>query len=90
MTSRLLPEPLCRRCNRPIVVNAANAEVFENMHWLCFHLEYEHRADPDEACQDPSCPWLHIRFYRGALQDHGIDPDDALQTELARYFTSTP
>ncbi|WP_051571559.1 hypothetical protein [Ruminiclostridium cellobioparum] len=33
-------------------------EVFEQMHWLCFHLEFEHsNYDPDEPCDDPSCPW---------------------------------
>ena len=38
--------------------NAARWEVFEHMHWLCFHLEYEHDVtrDADLACADPSCP----------------------------------
>jgi hypothetical protein len=39
------------------VVNRQWFEVFERMHWLCFHLEFEHgEHDPDEACTDPSCP----------------------------------
>jgi hypothetical protein len=50
---------VCVRCGRPVIVNRElYATVFERMHWLCFHLEYEHPGDPDEACADPSC---HIR-----------------------------
>jgi hypothetical protein len=32
--------------------------VFEQMHWVCFHYEFEHGddRDPDQACRDPSCP----------------------------------
>jgi hypothetical protein len=36
--------------------NRSNYETFEKMHWLCFHLEFEHDGDPDIACADPSCP----------------------------------
>ncbi|MEH7108215.1 hypothetical protein [Bacillus sp. JJ1764] len=50
--------PICVRCNEPVVVNKENYELFEKMHWLCFHLEFEHTGfDPDEPCEDPSCPW---------------------------------
>jgi hypothetical protein len=31
-------------------------DVFERMHWVCFHFEFEHRGDPDAPCSDPSCP----------------------------------
>jgi hypothetical protein len=42
-------------------VNAAQYDVFERMHWVCFHYEFEHEVadpnrDPDEACEDPICP----------------------------------
>jgi hypothetical protein len=48
----------CRRCGRPVVVNAANYNVLEGMHRVCFHLEYEHgNNDPDEPCDDPGCFW---------------------------------
>lgn len=49
---------ICRRCNRPVTVNADYYDIFEQMHWLCFHLEFEHgNHDQDEPCEDPSCPW---------------------------------
>jgi hypothetical protein len=33
------------------------------MHWLCFHLEYEHCGyDPDEPCDDTGgCPIAALR-----------------------------
>ena len=59
-----MPEQVqtCRRCDRPVVREAYNFEVFERMHWSCFHYEFEHQAagsaddDPDIACRDPACP----------------------------------
>lgn len=47
----------CVRCHRP-VKNERDYELFEKMHWVCFHLEFEHDTDPDEPCGDPSCFWL--------------------------------
>ena len=47
---------ICVRCNRPVVVNRKMYEVFERMHWVCFHFEFEHEGDPDAPCRDPSCP----------------------------------
>jgi len=37
---------ICKRCQRPVIAQAEAYETFEQMHWLCFHLEYEHRGDP--------------------------------------------
>jgi hypothetical protein len=69
---------LCIRCGEVVRVNAESYEVFERMHWLCFHLEYEHRADPDEPCEDTSCPWWHIEVFRRALSERGLDPQKIL------------
>ena len=61
-------------------------DVFEGMHWLCFHLEYEHAADPDVPCEDPSCPWFLIEVYRGKLQELGVDPDEVLKAAINRQW----
>lgn len=66
-------EPKCVRCGKPVVFNRDHYQTFERMHWLCFHLEFEHEGDPDEACSDPSCPWWHIKIYRERLAENGID-----------------
>ncbi len=52
---------LCRRCGDQILANVERYEVFEGMHWSCFHYAFEHQVadgavDPDMACRDPSCP----------------------------------
>jgi hypothetical protein len=57
--------PVCVRCGRVVRVNADLYDTFERMHWVCFHYEFEHEAgepdlDPDQACDDPSCP---MRFF---------------------------
>lgn len=47
----------CVRCGRPVRVSADQYEVFERMHYVCFHYEFEHDpADPDEECQAGGCP----------------------------------
>jgi len=49
-------ESTCRRCQRAITTDPALAsDMFEGMHWLCFHLEFEHTGDPDVPCGDPTC-----------------------------------
>ncbi|MEQ8191528.1 MAG: hypothetical protein ABRQ39_26415 [Candidatus Eremiobacterota bacterium] len=53
-------EKICKRCNRPVSKGSEYYDIYEQMHWICFHLEYEHgEYDPDEPCSDPSCPWKH-------------------------------
>jgi len=34
--------PRCVRCGAPIRINKDMYDVFERMHYLCFHLEFEH------------------------------------------------
>ena len=69
---------LCKRCGTPVEVNAGSYDVFEQMHWLCFHLEFEHDGDPDQSCGDPSCPWWHIEVFKRKLQEIGIDPGQVI------------
>lgn len=71
-------EKLCRLCGRPVVVNREYYDVFEGMHWLCFHIVFEYEGDPDEPCGDPSCPRWHEEVYREKLRQLGCDPDEVL------------
>ena len=77
-------EKLCKRCGQPVTANAEHYEVFEQMHWLCFHLEYEHEGDPDKACRDPSCPWWHIEVLKQTLVRLGHDPDAIIGEAIAK------
>ncbi|MDP1849813.1 MAG: hypothetical protein Q8K79_18650 [Solirubrobacteraceae bacterium] len=63
---------VCVRCNQPVVVNREMYEVFERMHWVCFHFEFEHgEHDPDVGCADPSCPMGATRI--NYLRDLGFE-----------------
>jgi hypothetical protein len=85
------PTSVCVRCQKPVVVNRSQYETFEKMHWLCFHLEYEHDADPDEPCGDiSSCPWWQIEFLKQELVRLGRDPKEALERALNNAFDSSP
>ena len=49
--------PLCRRCDRPVEISRDQYDIFEQMHYVCFHYEFEHDpADPDEECSAGGCP----------------------------------
>jgi hypothetical protein len=74
---------ICVRCGRPVESNADSYEVFEQMHWLCFHLEFEHEGDPDRPCGDPSCPWWHVEVFRHKLGELGVNPDNVLSEAIS-------
>ena len=62
----------------------SNYELFERMHSLCFHLQFEHNADVDAPCSDQSCPWFVIDALRRGLSEAGIDPAVTLMSAIAR------
>ena len=60
-----MSEKICIRCGQSVKKFKDEYEVFENMHWICFHFEFEHgEYDLDEPCEDPSCPWNVRENYR--------------------------
>lgn len=76
-------EPLaCRRCGKPVEVYRDDYDLFEGMHWLCFHLEFEHEGDPDAPCADPGCPRWHVQVFRRKLSQLGVDPDEVLSEAI--------
>lgn len=79
-------QKVCKRCNKPVTANVKNYDVFEQMHWLCFHLEYEHDGDPDRACGDPSCPWWHIEVLKQKLSQLGLDPEAVIEEAIGKRF----
>jgi len=80
------PADACRRCGKRIEENAANAGVYEGMHWLCFHLEFEHDGDPDVACNDfAGCPWWTIAHLERVVKELGLDPPRVLLESVRRH-----
>ena len=49
-------KPLCVRCGKPVEFEAERYDVFEKMHYVCFHYEFEHEGDPDVECVAGGCP----------------------------------
>lgn len=77
----------CRRCNRPVLVDPVRSrDVFEGMHWLCFHLEFEHEGDPDLPCADPSCPQWRLQVYENGLRELGVSPEDVMARAIDARF----
>jgi hypothetical protein len=76
--------PKCVRCGSPVRVSRENYTLFERMHWLCYHMEYEHDADVDASCTHPSCPWFVIDALRHGLNEAGVDPTRVLMNAIAR------
>lgn len=73
-------ERLCRRCHRRVVISAAEYDVFEQMHYVCFHYEFEHREfDVDEECDAGGCPSAPIGSGKRAV----IETARALAIESA-------
>jgi hypothetical protein len=81
-------QKICKRCGEPVTIHKAEFDVFEQMHWLCFHLEFEHEDDPDAPCGDPSCPWWHIEVFRRALTELGHDPKQVLERAIQERWRS--
>lgn len=66
-------ELICVRCHQPVVTSRAQYDTFERMHYVCFHFAFEHMGDPDDACDDPSCP-LRGRDLARAVERLGAEP----------------
>jgi hypothetical protein len=77
---------ICVRCGRAVIKNRDEFETFEKMHWLCFHLEYEHKADPDEACDDPSCPWWQLQILKEKIRKLGHDPQKIIESAIDKQW----
>ncbi|MET8999582.1 hypothetical protein [Amycolatopsis sp. NPDC004169] len=54
-------QQLCRRCGLPVRMPRDNYDIFEQMHFVCFHYAFKHRFgvpdnDPDQDCGLLNCP----------------------------------
>jgi hypothetical protein len=48
---------VCARCGQEVRVNRDSYEIFERVHYVCFHYVFEHMGfDPDEECDAGGCP----------------------------------
>jgi hypothetical protein len=64
--------PVCRRCGRSVVRSVRDYDTFEQMHYVCFHYEFEHDpSDVDDECMAGGCPSARpdLRATLGAWTD---------------------
>ncbi len=72
LTGLVAPVLVCRSCGHQVLVGAGQFEVFEQMHYLCFHYQFEHGAvDVDEECGAGGCPSAHLPGPRGHGRAYG-------------------
>jgi hypothetical protein len=61
---------VCVRCDREVRVSREQYELFERMHYVCFHYEFEHDPfDPDEECTAGGCPSVRLDAPPPGLRD---------------------
>jgi len=73
-----MPDLTCRRCGQTVEMFADQFEVFEQMHYVCFHYEFEHGdIEPDRECAAGGCPAAIVSPAQGAEE-----PRDSLVEEL--------
>jgi len=76
-----VPDPLlCRQCGKPVVASATDYGVFEQMHYVCFHYEFEHDGDPDVECLAGGCPASGLSLLSRLLRTGGVDLSQAGDT----------
>ena len=77
----------CRRCLRPIHGDRGlHEDIFEGMHLLCFHLEFEHPGDPDLPCDDPGCFVRREQILGSKLRELGHDPQAVIEAAIRAEF----
>jgi hypothetical protein len=77
---------ICVRRGKPVTVNTDNYDLFEGMHWLCFHLEFEYQGDPDTRCTDFACPWWQIEFLKQHISSLGQNPEQVIEQAIKERF----
>jgi hypothetical protein len=64
---------VCRRCGLAVSAGAEQYDVFEQMHYVCFHYEFEHKGDPDVECAAGGCPAAGASVPAAWVRVSGVD-----------------
>lgn len=79
--------PTCRRCGLAVEYSRESYDVFEGMHYVCFHYEFEHEGDPDVGCFAMGCPSSSLG---GAFSYGSLPMSSEGRTEWKRRFGREP
>lgn len=50
----------CARCGQ--AADTSDFLIFERMHYVCFHYEFEHQGDVDTECNAGGCPSRNVEL----------------------------
>lgn len=64
---------VCTRCGLAVEASRGQYEVFERMHYTCFHYEFEHDGDPDVECAAGGCPAAGLSLMSLPFRVEGVD-----------------
>jgi hypothetical protein len=64
---------VCRRCGLVVSAVAEQYDVFEQMHYVCFHYDFEHAGDPDVECAAGGCPASGTSVPAAWVRVSGVD-----------------
>jgi hypothetical protein len=62
--------------------------MLERMHWLCFHLTFEHHTDPDEPCNSRLCPIWHLAILKEHIEKLGQNPEEIINGAVEAKWAS--
>ena len=74
----------CKSCGSE--VDETSHETFEGMHWLCFHLIFEHVGDPDEPCESRLCPIWHLQILKEHIEKSGQNVEEIINIAVEKHW----
>jgi hypothetical protein len=68
-----------------VIVSRDQYEVFEGMHYVCFHYEFEHDpVDPDEECGAGGCPSAVVNPRPARRPENRVNHDPVQTVQVDR------
>lgn len=81
---------ICKGCGCPVKDTEENYNMFEQMHWVCFHFSYEHLPnDPDTPCESRYCPTWHLQILKDFVVSKGENPDKVIEKAIRLKWASS-
>ena len=78
----------CKGCGVEVQDTIENYEMFEGMHWLCFHYAYEHsEKDPDIPCDSRHCPTWHLEILKRYAVSKGDNPEEIINKAIEKQWS---
>ena len=78
----------CKGCGGELERPLEQYDVFEGMHWFCFHYSFEHLPNnPEVPCESRHCPTWHLEILRNEIISMGKDPDEIIEKAILEEWS---